>query len=302
MVKFLQPHNFRLSALLPPREAARYAVHGTQQHSGAAAAAKASSPAGSTTAGSKAGSTAAATERLPLVPEFYSFTSAVKQDPRLLLRHDDLALTTAGASEAADSSYSLAAGWEAVRGAALGSPSCLLRSLAFLFCGSNTLAAGCWGPAPGRPLAQHPALQQQQPALLRCIRHPRRQPPPPPHHQPARLRQQVLQPVQRQAQRQALGLPQHGGRCRANGPWLWVISWPAGAAAASPAPPAAVALGSARRLERKRWRMLSPLLRCCPCRPAAAAAVGTRVASAHRLPHLPAAIAQGSRQQTAATC
>lgn len=149
MVKFLQPHNFRLSALLPPREAARYAVHGTQQHSGAAAAAKASSPAGSTTAGSKAGSTAAATERLPLVPEFYSFTSAVKQDPRLLLRHDDLALTTAGASEAADSSYSLAAGWEAVRGAALGSPSCLLRSLAFLFCGSNTLAAGCWGPAPG---------------------------------------------------------------------------------------------------------------------------------------------------------
>ena len=144
LVKFLQPHNFRLSALLPPREVARYAA---QQQRGQGAAAAADSR-----TGSKAGSTAqalpAAPERLPYVPEFYSFGSAVKQDPRLLLRHADLALTTAGASEAAGTGYGLAAGWEAVRGAALGSPSCLLRSLAFLFCGSTTMATSCWGPAP----------------------------------------------------------------------------------------------------------------------------------------------------------
>lgn len=143
LVKFLQPHSFRLSTLLPPHEVARYAA---QQQRGQGAAAAADSKA-SSKAGSKAQAPPAAPERLPYVPEFYSFGSAVKQDPRLLLRHADLALTTAGASEAAGSGYGLAAGWEAVRGAALGSPSCLLRSLAFLFCGSTTLATSCWGSA-----------------------------------------------------------------------------------------------------------------------------------------------------------
>ncbi|PRW33577.1 methyltransferase [Chlorella sorokiniana] len=152
LVKFLQPHNFRLSALLPPHEVARYASQQPveERRQGVVTAASGPSSSAGSSSSSKAGGklVAAASEHLPVVPEFYSFGSAVKQDPRLLLRHADLALATAGASEAAagGSGYGLSAGWEAVRGAALGSPSCLLRSLAFLFCGSTTLAASCWGP------------------------------------------------------------------------------------------------------------------------------------------------------------
>ncbi len=156
LVKFLQPHNFRLSALLPPHEVGRYASQQAQQQQqqqlqGPAVPAEASGG-----KGSPAGSKGATSKRLPYVPEFYSFASAVKQDPRLLLRHADLAVATAGASEAAGSGYGLAAGWEAVRGAALGSPSCLLRSLAFLFCGSTTLAASCWAPTAA---AATPAME-----------------------------------------------------------------------------------------------------------------------------------------------
>lgn len=144
VVRWLQPHSFRLAALLPPHEVSRYSLQQQQQQQ-ATGGKKAASGAGASRAAaagsSPPGAAAAALELLPYVPEYFSLACAVKADRRLLLRHADPAAAPAADAPA---SQGLADGWAALRSSALSNPSCLLRSFAFLFCGSTPAAA----PAP----------------------------------------------------------------------------------------------------------------------------------------------------------
>lgn len=146
MVRWLQPHAFRLTELLPPREVARLSLRLEQQrHNAQPAAAPAAVP------GKGKAAALPPPERLPYVPEFFSLACAVKQDPRMRLRHADLAVADVASAGAADAGASLQAGWGALHATALSSPSCFLRSLAFLFGGSTPAPAAQAASALGAP-------------------------------------------------------------------------------------------------------------------------------------------------------
>lgn len=154
MVRWLQPNHFRLLSLLPPPKVAclslKQAVAADGDSSGSSGSSSVEGPAAPKGA-------PLAPANLPYVPEFFSLAAAVKQDPHLLLRHADLDdADVAPASSAADEGT-----WGALRSSALSSPSCLLRSLAFLWCGSSIPAAAVAAPPTAPSSLPPPAVRPE---------------------------------------------------------------------------------------------------------------------------------------------
>ena len=132
-MRFLQPHQFRLEALLPPAEVARASLaHRAQQAQ--------QQPGG-----------AAAPATLPYVPEFLFLAAAVKIDTRLLLRHAE------GAAGSDNGGAGSVAAWAATGASAvLSSPTCFVRTLAQLLWGSSSSSSGSRLAAPPAPEAVSP--------------------------------------------------------------------------------------------------------------------------------------------------
>lgn len=153
MVRLLQRDHLRLQALLGPADVARLSLR-QQQKQAPAAPSGASRASGATGASSPP---AASSGPLPYCPEFFSLAAAVKSDPRLLLRHADVAPATADIDAAA-------AGGDGSWGAALTRPSCLLGGLSWLWWGSSQPGAAAAGDAP--PTAPPSAAPTVPPQLL----------------------------------------------------------------------------------------------------------------------------------------
>ena len=173
MVKLFQPHRFRVTQLLPPHEVARFSqqpASGGSSPAAAGAAPKAGVPPGS-------GSGSAS---LPYVPEYFSLAEVVRVDDRLLLRHAEGGATPpAGAGEGWGSGSGVS-GWAAAGpSAALSSPSCILRSLAFLFWGGGATSGGAPTGAAATPAPASPTAA--------------------PHGGPGHLQQPTLAPLRQQS-------------------------------------------------------------------------------------------------------
>ena len=157
LVRHFQPHRFRVTQLLPPHEVARLSLHpagGGSSSSSPSTAASQSKPAAAGVAPKAGLPPVSGSSSLPYVPEFFSLAEAVRVDDRLLLRHSDAGATPA-AGEGWSSGSSVSAWAAAGASAALSSPSCLLRSLAFLFWGGGTSGGGAAAAtrAPASPVA-----------------------------------------------------------------------------------------------------------------------------------------------------
>ena len=155
MVRMLQRDHLRLQALLAPADVARLLLQ--QQAAAAAATPPPRGSGGAAPEGKAAGANGAsqpAAQQLPYVPEFFSLAAAVKSDPRLLLRHADVAPT---ATTAGVDSDTLAAGGDASWTGALARPSCLLGGLQWLWCGGSQPAAAAAAAAPTAPPTAAPA-------------------------------------------------------------------------------------------------------------------------------------------------
>ena len=185
MVKLFQPHRFRVMQVLPPHQVAAFwrQQQQTQQQqkqqmqqqpgpgaggkrAAAALGANGKQPpveAAATAAGPASGGA------LPYVPEFFGFVAAVKIDSRLLLRRAVSGSCPAAGDAAASGLAGGVSGWVAAgAAAAMSSPSCIVRSLAFLLWGGARLhapqaARAAASDAAAAPLLP-PAAPERQPS------------------------------------------------------------------------------------------------------------------------------------------
>ncbi|KAI3425332.1 hypothetical protein D9Q98_009096 [Chlorella vulgaris] len=168
MVKYFQPRQFRVAQVVQPRDLAAF----WKQHQQAAATAhKAAGQAAAAAPATKAALPPPPSPEvfgsLPYVPEYFSLVAVTKIDSRLMLRRAATGSSPTSGEEAAALGGGMSGWLAAGTAAALTSPSCVVRSLAFLLWGGARLQAQPTSSSP-------PTAPVRVPALL---------PPPPLHHQ-----------------------------------------------------------------------------------------------------------------------
>ncbi|KAL4857081.1 putative S-adenosyl-L-methionine-dependent methyltransferase [Chlorella vulgaris] len=161
MVKYFQP------AVMQPRDLAAF----WKQHQQAASTHKAAGQAAAASPAAKATLPPPPSPEvfgaLPYVPEYISLVAVTKIDSRLMLRRAATGSSPTSGEEAAALGGGMSGWLAAGTAAALTSPSCVVRSLAFLLWGGARLQAQPTSSSP-------PTAPVRVPALL---------PPPPLHHQ-----------------------------------------------------------------------------------------------------------------------